>query len=563
MKGFKKLLTGILAATLIMGSSLTAFAEETTAASTYDITITENEKIEGERQFEAYQIFKGEIAQNENGENVLSNVEWGANISDAGKAALATGLNELKKLTGDAALKADDPASKFADVMGTINSQFDSAEAQKLAEILGATNEEGTAYTVLSGTPSEITGLSAGFYFVANKLGSMDGKENGAYTRYIIGLVSDINVAEKADVPQIIKKVDDVNDSFVTEDAEAWQDTADYDIGDDVPFKITATTATKVSDYKTYHLTIQDVQSAGLDAPEKFSIKVLDTTLEVNNTVGQTATGSAQGTSIKAEVVAVEGKTFAIKVTFTNATDATAKIPAAVNGKDVVVTYTSKLNENAVIGRPGNDNKVDMVYSNNPNSEDDKEEGKTPEDRVVVFTYKLTVDKIKDDGDVLEGAGFTLYKLNSKTGEYEAIGEELTGEALTRFEWKGLDDGQYKIVETTTPAGFNTIDPIEFKLDATHTQDPATLDLGSLTLTSIVGAEAFSANADAGTINRVKEGETYANASGEAYGEIVNKSGVTLPSTGGIGTTIFYIVGGLLIVAAAVFFVVRRKGDAE
>ena len=199
-----------------------------------------------------------------------------------------------------------------------------------------------------------------------------------------------------------------------------------------------------------------------------------------------------------------------------------------------------------------------MTYTNNPNDEQAGENGKTLDDVVRVFTYQTIVNKVtknpaydasKDpkktgtdsDGDKefipLKGAGFTLYKKNA-SGTYEAVGSELKGEKMTTFTWSGLDDGDYKLVETTTPAGYNTIDDIEFTITATHdvsSNDPQLKSLnGSDKFTGVILTGAVSAN-------------------------IENQSGAQLPSTGGMGTTIFYVLGSALVLGAVVLLVTKKR----
>ena len=211
-----------------------------------------------------------------------------------------------------------------------------------------------------------------------------------------------------------------------------------------------------------------------------------------------------------------------------------------------------------VIGKPGNPNKSHVTYTNNPNDDQGGENGKTPDDKVVVFTYKLDVDKIDANGDPLTGAGFTLYKKNS-SDEYEAVGSEVKGTDMTNFLWKGIDDGDYKIVETTTPDGYNTMSDIEFTVSATHSNGDEP-ELSTLT----VNNDKLAAYVDAGTMTKVKTGsEPKVTESGEVTGEIINQSGTTLPSTGGIGTQLFYIGGGLLALIAVVLLVTKRRMTAE
>ena len=190
------------------------------------------------------------------------------------------------------------------------------------------------------------------------------------------------------------------------------------------------------------------------------------------------------------------------------------------------------------------------------------ENGKTPDDKVIVFTYKVVANKVtknsaydasKDpektgiDSDghkefiPLEGAGFTLYKKNA-SGEYVAVGSEVKGGEMTTFTWTGLDDGDYKISETTTPDGYNTAADIEFTITAAH-------DVLSTnpTLTSLSGGNKFTGEVNTGVITT----------------DIQNNKGSTLPETGGMGTTLFYVLGGALVLCAGVLLVTKKRMSAR
>lgn len=203
-----------------------------------------------------------------------------------------------------------------------------------------------------------------------------------------------------------------------------------------------------------------------------------------------------------------------------------------------------------------------LEYSNNPNDTQGGEIGKTPDDTVIVFTYKLIVNKTKSNGDALAGADFKLEKKNSD-GTYTAVTRKTTatvdpekneipvadnaGKTATRFTFTGLDDGEYKLTETTTPAGYNTIAPIEFTVTAEHTilsDNPALTTLngnpvsGEITLTPSTDNSSLSTN-------------------------IVNQAGTELPETGGMGTTILYVIGAILVIGAGILLVTKKRMNAN
>ena len=217
------------------------------------------------------------------------------------------------------------------------------------------------------------------------------------------------------------------------------------------------------------------------------------------------------------------------------------QIEAVKAGSEITVEYTAKLNDNAKTGTTGNSNSMHITYSNNPNDEQGGEGGKTPEDITIVFTYQLIVDKT-DGNNPLTGAGFTLYKKNSN-GDYIAVGTEIKGGDITKFTWSGLDDGDYKLVETTTPTGYNTMEAIFFTITAEHNGTGTDPKLTSLSGNVDGNKLTFTSDVSKGSLSTT----------------VINKAGSTLPSTGGIGTTIFYVVGSVLVIGAAVVLITRKR----
>lgn len=148
----------------------------------------------------------------------------------------------------------------------------------------------------------------------------------------------------------------------------------------------------------------------------------------------------------------------------------------------------------------------------------------------------------------LAGAGFTLYKKDAQ-GVYNVV-KEIAAGTVTTFEFKGIDDGDYKLEESTVPAGYNKLADIEFTV--TSVKDDA-----GKTLTSINGV------AVTGKVNLGTQEADVDMAAGSLTTTVVNKSGSTLPSTGGMGTTILYVVGAALVVFAGVGLVLRRRNKDE
>ena len=258
---------------------------------------------------------------------------------------------------------------------------------------------------------------------------------------------------------------------------------------------------------------------------------------------GESVVVTIDGKTVKSGyTVAWDATNKKLDVTFTdlkNCTDTDDNKIAISATTNVVVTYIATLDNDAVIGSTGNKNKVKIEYSNNPY---DNDKGESPEEVVTVYTYELIVEKT-DGENALAGAGFTLNKwiagANGAEGSWVAVGNEIKVPELVEnkaiFNWERLDAGQYKLVETTVPAGYNKAADVEFTITADHTSD--TLTTGN---TSVTG--------------------TYNN--GAVSTTVVNNSGTELPTTGGMGTTVIYVAGGLLVAAAVIIMISRRRRAA-
>ena len=487
MKKMKKFLSLVLSVAMVVAMGITTFAAEQTFKITAPAT---------NHQYEIYQIFTGDLSG-----KTLSNVKWGVN--GTGKTGDAVDEATLNALTGvNVAGKSD------KDKLDVIE------DYAKLSDPV-ATISNGTTYTA-----------AAGYYLIKDKDASLTGKDD-SYTTYIVEVVGDLTISPKSDKPSSEKKVKDTNDTDgITSD---WQDSADYDIGDAVPFQLKGTVASNYDSYTVYKFAFHDKESEGLTF-NKDSVKVYVDGTEITS-------GYEVVTDTK------DGDTF--DVTFKNLKD----IKSVHAGSVITVEYTSKLNDEAVLGSTGNINKMHLEYSNNPNDKQGGETGTTPDDTVIVFTYKVVVNKYANsvaEGNKLTGAEFTLAKkLKDGTTKNIAVVKSEDG---TSFTFNGLDDGDYILTESKTPAGYNTISPIEFTVTANHKIEWGKDDTRTDILIELTG------NAKSGEITfTANENKS------ELATDVVNKQGSLLPSTGGIGTTIFYVIGGILMVGAGVILVSRRR----
>ena len=496
MRKVKKLLGLLLAAVMVLAMGTTAFADE----KTHTITAPNNG-----HTYEVYQIFKGDYSEGDNSEKILSNVKWGEN----GTGTLDENVSE-------------EILTELKDANGS--------DTQLLAVITKYANLESDEFgTVSYESPLEVP---SGYYLIKDVDGSQEGAQD-SYTLYIVQVVGkDILIDPKADVPTSQKKVDDKNDSDTSEDGENWQDSADYDIGDEVPYLLTAQLPENVSAYTSYTLKFVDTMSKGLTYVEG-SAEVF---------VNGASAGKVEPSSVaySGEEAKYVGGTV-LTWDFNNIKAA----PYNAGDHDVItIKYTATLNENAVVGSAGNPNKMHIEFSNNPNGDG---MGETKDDTNIVFTYKVVVKKVDEGKEPLHGAQFKLEKKQAN-GTWEEIKRiTISGEKENVFTFTGLDAGDYKLTESVTPDGYNTIDPIEFTITATHdimSDDPRLTSLNGNTTT---GEIIFTPNTSDGSLTT----------------EVENKSGSTLPETGGMGTTIFYVLGAILVLGAGVLLIARRRTDSE
>ena len=503
MKLFKKLASFILAFAMVMAIAMPSVVMA--ADTTYKLTLQNT--VEG-HTYEVYQVFSGTLSTKDN-KKVLSDLKWGSGVK--ADAYTVTAKTKAEKLTDEVTARA------FAKEL---------VDGKKLSNP--------TKTVESNATTTEITGLTAGYYLVKDTDRSLENKENkhDSYTAYILQVVGDATTSVKSDVPSSEKKVKDINDSTDTETTK-WQDAADWDIGDEVPFKIEGKLPSNYDKYTKYTLKFHDKEQEGLTF-KRDTVKVFIDNTEITE-------------GFRVVEKPEDNDTF--DVVFDD-----LKTTSAKNNSVIRVEYKSVLNERANLGKPGNENTMYMEFSNNPNNEQGGETGKTPEDTVIVFTYKVSVNKVNENGDKLGGADFKLekkVKKNTNPDEYEWKPiTKVAGTASDVFEFKGIDDGEYRLTEIKAPDNYDMLSaPIYFTVTAGHVDGAAPyLDTFSGNITSgNVGEMAFTANKDTGILSTT----------------IQNKPGSSLPETGGMGTTVLYAAGTLMILAAAAFLVMKKKAESK
>lgn len=528
----RKILSVIMIAVMILAMSTTAFASNDHA---HKITITGNDG----HNYTAYQVFQGDISAGK-----LTNIEWGNGVD---KEALAAELVTLPAYSdlADELYASEKGADAITEGVAEILQGFvnDSAEIEAFAAIVAkhiTTKAGESTETAATDGDSvyEILVHGDGYYFIKDETSKIP--QGDSVSEYVLKVMGNVSVTAKEGDVTSEKKVKDKDDT--TGEFSGWQDSADYDIGDYIPFQLKATLPENYDQYTSYSMTFHDYEWEYADGEQTKS--PLELVFEDSN---YPFVVKVDGEVISKDLyrVLVTGNDHC---TFEVVIPSVKAITAAENNSVITVEYYSKLVDTANLGALGNKNSMFVTYTNDVYQEGEK--GQTKEDTVIIFTYQTVINKVDQNGAALAGAEFELQKQIGKTessdGSWITIAA-VKNDAGTTFTFKGLDDGNYKLVETKEPAGYNKMDDIFFTVTASHDIESDNPALTSLSGKVPTGEITFVASDDFGTLSTAVE----------------NRQGATLPSTGGIGTTIFYIAGIILVLAAAVLFVTKRRVGVE
>lgn len=579
MKNTRKF-AAMIAALTLSACSIAPMAMNVSAAATENTISFSGQVAEIGHTYKAYRIFDGTVKTTD---AVVG--EDGTTVVTPAKTEL-TGIKWAKEESSAdflAALKADTTigsdftsctnAAEVAKVLGGY--QNDSVNAKAFAKLVAA--QKANLVEVIGG--ATITADTDGYYVIIED--SLTGNPiptDSAMTSYLLAVYDASAGAEievKSAIPTVIKKIKEnttLDTSVGTTDNNMadytipanYNDTADFSIGDTVPFQIVGSMPSNIADYKTYKYIFHDTLDSQFTLANDFD--TAGVTVKIGNT------------TIESSMYTVSSLNNQITITFTDIKSAGVELTA---DSKVVVDYSATLSNTAVIGKNGQQNKVYLEYSNNPNFGGEGETdttSKTPEDKVIAFTYELDVTKIDGANKELKLGG-AEFKLKATDGEHAnkwAIVDDgsknaankgkITGWAdseddasiLTSatedgiFKVIGLDDGAYSLTETKAPSGYNKLTgPIAFTITAntSNNQNDNEIDGEELTALKItVGGKETNGNLDTGIVAM----------------DVENNSGSTLPSTGGMGTTLFYLGGGAMVAVAGVFLITKKRmGKSE
>lgn len=538
-------------AAIPMSSSFSA-----SAVGTGKITITDDSGATSSTMA-AFQIFTAQVSGD--GESVVV-TGWGDGIAlnTLSDAIAASGLSS--DFTGVNFENTEASAQKVADIVSGYSGE-NASKAETFAK-LAAQSRKGSGTAAVGNV---IEGLNTGYYIVVDT----EAASKGNYTSFTLGMLTVVTgenatATVKRDFPSFDKQIGDINDTTDAANTYTFNEAADHDMGDAVPFKLIASVPSNIAKYDTYKMIFHDDLQADVFTFNQDSVKV----------TYYASSSDTTGTDVtKAFTTALS--TAEDKSKFESHTDGTEDFTVTCNnikgidsitltsGGHFEIQYTATLTKKANMGAKGNWNGAYLEYSNNPNVSgegDTDNTGKSPTDYCVAFTYQTVIDKI--DGITkapLAGAEFTLEK-KLEDGSKKKI-DVVTAVEGTRFMFNGLDDGTYVLTESKVPDKYNGIEPITFTISATEDQTDGSEALTSLTADG--GARATFTSGKVYLLNDTTEATGSDN--GSVKTTIENLKGSTLPSTGGIGTTMFYVGGGVLVAGAGVLLITKKraKKDAE
>ena len=538
-KAMKKLMAALLAVAMVCAMAIPAFADN-----------NPKEDLGQNHCYDAFQIFKGDV-EVKDGVTKISNVKWSESIRNP--------EDFLESLKNAPTISSQFSNAKNAqDVLTVISRWHDSdndsiAFARFVCKYIYTDANADWKPVKQGGHTNGFQLDDPGYYLIVDTSSfssSDDGDSYHAYNSFLL-TVSQKNyhfqITPKVVKPTVKKEVFDNDDIGSTGDNKGWGSSADHAINEEFKFRLIATLPASENNgraydyYDKYTVLFHDTLSEGItfDRLDKVEITSGSTTKEIEHYL-------LDKNSLPSSF------TLRIEDVKTCVADAGFNLN---NGATITVTYTAHLNDKAAVNSSDNKNSVRLQYSNNPKPGEHwgYTPNYTPESEVYVYTYQLNNTKYHDKaetGNELAGAGFRLYsaetcnkaqeiKLKKNTdGTYSRYfgnedGEEMFSNDKGQFNVKGLDAGTYYLKETTTPAGYHTCGVTTVTIKANHTGKNV-----DLTGSTINGTTLSTSNLST---------------------TIINNSGTVLPSTGGIGTTIFYVVGGGLMVAAAILLITKKR----
>ena len=531
----KVALAGLLAVSLCGGTMLGGVSP----AYAGQVTVNKTSAADA-LSYRAFKLFNA----TKNADGSISDITW---ANDDVKAAVE-GVIKAKDPTyaGTTAQAAADWIA--AKVTGTDETTI-VASGSIANEIAKAVDDLTTSVALPAGEPTE---LASGYWLIVANADATDGATDLAGTSPIFAVVGDdaLTITPKTSTPTV--------DKTVKSDATGtFGKVTDSQIGQIVEYKLVGTVASNIATYDTYSYAFTDELSAGLDLT---SIDDVEVTVD-----GEDVTAKA--------IISLTGRV--LTVSFDNLLEAKDGITA--NSKATVM-YKAKLNAAAVIGGAGNDNKVTLSYSNNPNT---NSTGTSTPSTVRNYTYKLHLVKSdKATNEKLAGAQFTIQATGAddaaseglyvqKNGTLGDTAYEFTTDADGVIDIAGLDAGTYTVRETKAPAtgsddtSYKQLDEFTFTITPSYGTAPDAEVLSNLELTVAGNANVIAGldTSDDNTLN-ADANSAIVLGDGQVNVTVANEKTIKMPLTGQQGIALA-VGAGLVIVIASVVSLNKRRRDEK
>lgn len=498
MKVIKKITAIMLSIMMVLGmSSVVSAAGSTTGSGSY----ADNDgkiTIDNAISGQTYKLYRILQLESFSGENYAYTVEsgWDDFVTDP-----TTGGQYLTKADGYVTWKGGKDDTRYKDFAKA-------ALAYAQSKSITAIKEENSRSATVT-----FSGLPLGYYLVDSSTGAICS---------LTTTNKEATIEEKNGVPSVEKKVQEDSKKNT---ANEYGDTNTADIGDTVNFKTTITAQAGAQNY-----VLHDKMSEGLT--------FTDSSVQIQWTEKSDDKTTTLVSGIDYDVTIADLETVDPKCTFhvTFKKDFCDKL---AKDDTIVITYSATLNKQAKVGTSGNTNKTWLMYGENPGI-------KSNENSTTTFTYKIPVFKYTGSDQGLAGAKFQLNRVDGTNGtlikvvktsregateeiyrvatttEQSTVLDTVTTIASGKFAIEGLDAGTYELKETQQPAGYNIL------------SHPVTIVIQ-------------------------EDGKIIYKSSEVSMVKVENKSGSLLPSTGGRGTTLFYILGAILVVGSGVVLITKKR----
>jgi fimbrial isopeptide formation D2 family protein/LPXTG-motif cell wall-anchored protein len=563
MKSLKKMMALALAMVMVLAMSVSVFAAPAATAHSITITNTNTSISIAGKTYNAYKLFDSTHSGTAYAYYMNTNSQFYSADLVAETAPTTDSLAKVLRTYFDFTVLSGDTSKVSVTPKGTFDADAARAFADAIQKYLKdlAPTKTGTAEGETCTITLDAGEAGQGYYIVTGDAAPKDPKSTETVESAVIITNEDPSpvINPKAGIPTLDKKI-----TGVTDDGDVLDDkgkAAVAKVGATVSYELDSI-APDLTGYTDYTFTFGDKITKGLDyVANSFKLKV----------------GDADAATVS-PTIAADGKSFTYTIPYNT-------LKTYTKGAKIVLTYDCTVNSEA-LKTDFENNTAELEYSNNPY---DDTTNKTPEKETYVIDLNLDVDKIDgtDSTKKLDGAEFKLYRevttttpadpddpdsqeTSSTTKEYykwdnnkvtwttEANADVFTtgtNGKLTQ-QVRGLDAGNYFLVETKAPTGYNLLkDPVAVVITATPDKADG--------VTKVTYSATYGGNTATMTNGEVSLADEQKEAQPVATGTIQNNSGTELPSTGGIGTTIFYVIGAILVLGAGILLVTRRRMNAN